>query len=37
MIIVMLQDNISMRLWINDLMQNQIEDSKRRLEDHVKL
>ena len=36
MIMVMLQDNIEMRLWVNDLMQNQIDDSKKKLESHSK-
>ena len=32
MIIAMLQNNIRMRLWVNDLMTNQIEESKRRID-----
>ena len=32
MIIAMLQNNIRMRLWINELMSNQLEESKRRLD-----
>ena len=36
MIMVMLQDNIQMRLWINDLMQNQVEESQRSLDAHAK-
>jgi len=36
MIMVMLQDNIEMRLWVNDLMQNQIDDSKKKLDSHAK-
>ena len=36
MIIVMLQDNIQMRLWINELMQNQIDESQRRLDQHAR-
>ena len=32
MIIVMLNDNIQMRLWINDLMKNQIDEAQRKLE-----
>ena len=35
MIMVMLQDNIQMRLWINDLMENQVEESKRELANHA--
>lgn len=36
MIMVMLQDNIQMRLWINDLMRNQMEESDRNLENIAK-
>ena len=36
MIMLMLKDNIDMRLWINELMKNQIDESLREIDIHAR-